>query len=124
MDLYRRMAAIRSKEDAEELLDEIVDCYGDPPRGVMNLMDIALLRARAAACGIADISQKGRSLVLTLSRFDFQAVGALCARDAYLKRIFLSPKAEKPTLTLSLVKNEDPLKAAQGLVSAAIECGF
>ena len=124
MDLYRRMAAIRSKEDAEELLDEIVDRYGDPPRGVMNLMDIALLRARAAACGIADISQKGRSLVLTLSRFDFQAVGALCARDAYLKRIFLSPKAEKPTLTLSLVKNEDPLKAAQGLVSAAIECGF
>ena len=28
MDLYRRMAAIRSREDADDLLDEIVDRYG------------------------------------------------------------------------------------------------
>ena len=46
MDLYRRMAAIRTKEDADELLDEIVDRFGDPPKGVMNLIAIALLRAR------------------------------------------------------------------------------
>ncbi len=124
MDLYRRMAAIRSREDADELLDEIVDRYGDPPRGVMNLMDIALLRARAAACGVMDISQKGRTLVLTLRCFDFQAVGALCAREIYQKRIFLSPKAEKPTLTLHLLKNENALKAAQTLIAAAIDCGF
>ena len=124
MDLYRRMAAIRSKEDADELLDEIVDRYGDPPRGVMNLMAIAQLRARAAACGIADISQKGRTLVLTLSRFDFQAVGKLCSRDPWQKRIFLSPKAEKPTLTLNLVKNENSLKAAQTLIETAFDCGF
>lgn len=32
MDLYRRMAAIRSQEDADDLLDEIVDRYGEPPR--------------------------------------------------------------------------------------------
>ena len=47
MDLYRRMAAIRSQEDADDLLDEIVDRYGEPPRGVLNLIDIALLRAQA-----------------------------------------------------------------------------
>ena len=51
MDLYRRMAAIRTQEDADELLDEIVDRFGDPPKGVMNLIAIALLRARAAAAG-------------------------------------------------------------------------
>ena len=33
MDLYRRMAAIRTQEDADELLDEIVDRFGDPPKG-------------------------------------------------------------------------------------------
>ena len=46
MDLYRRMAAIRSQSDADDLLDEIVDRYGDPPKGVLNLIDVALLRAR------------------------------------------------------------------------------
>ena len=42
MDLYRRMAAVRTQEDADDLLDEIVDRYGDPPKGVMNLLAIAL----------------------------------------------------------------------------------
>ena len=55
MDLYRRMAAIRSQEDADDLLDEIVDRYGEPPKGVLNLIDIALLRAKARQVGIKDI---------------------------------------------------------------------
>ena len=115
MDLYRRMAAIRSQEDADELLDEIVDRYGDPPKGVMNLIAIALLRARAAALGISDISQKGRTLCLTLSKFDFESVSRLCA--AYEKRMFLSPNTKTPTLTLNLKAGEDALKAAEQLVS-------
>lgn len=116
MDLYRRMAAIRSQEDADELLDEIVDRYGDPPKGAMNLIDIALLRARAAAIGISDIAQSGRTLRFTLTKFDFAAVAALCDLEALKKRIFLSPKLEKPTLTLHLAANENPLHAAQMLV--------
>ena len=52
MDLYRRMAAIRTQEDADDLLDEIVDRYRRPARRASsNLIDIALLRARAAAAG-------------------------------------------------------------------------
>ncbi len=37
MDLYRRMAAIRTQADADDLLDEIVDRYGEPPKGVLEL---------------------------------------------------------------------------------------
>ena len=113
MDLYRRMAAIRSQEDADELLDEIVDRYGDPPRGAMNLISIALLRARAAAQGISDISQKGRTLQFTLAKFSFEAVAAVCALPAYEKRMFLSPKSDKPLLTLKLAAGENSLKAAE-----------
>ena len=61
MDLYRRMAAIRSQSDADDLLDEIVDRYGDPPKGVLNLIDVALLRARAAAAGIIRHDLHGRA---------------------------------------------------------------
>ena len=112
------MAAIRSQEDADELLDEMVDRYGDPPKGAMNLIDIALLRARAAALGVTDLTQKGRTLMLTLSRFEFEAIAALCGQAAYQKRIFLSPKADKPILSLSLRAGENPLKAAQELIAA------
>ncbi|MGM9552721.1 MAG: transcription-repair coupling factor [Faecousia sp.] len=113
MDLYRRMAAIRSREDADELLDEMVDRYGDPPKGAMNLISIALLRARAAAQGISDISQKGRTIQFTLAKFSFEAVAAVCGLPAYQKRVFLSPKTEKPLLTLKLAAGENSLKAAE-----------
>ncbi len=115
MDLYRRMAAIRSSEDADELLDEIVDRYGDPPKGLMNLISVALLRARAAAGGISRMEQKGIQLIFTMEELDFPAVSAVCALPEYQGRIFFSA-GEKPMLTLKLKKGEDPLKAAEGLV--------
>ena len=48
MDLYRRIARIRSEEEADDLVDELVDRYGDPPRPVNNLISVALLRAAAS----------------------------------------------------------------------------
>ena len=63
MDLYRRIAAIRSEADADDVTDELIDRYGDPPRTVNNLISVALLRAAAADNGITEISQKGASLL-------------------------------------------------------------
>ena len=114
MDLYRRMAGIRSQSDADELLDEIVDRYGDPPRGVMNLISIALLRARASAAGIRDIAQKGRTLRFRLAQFDFAVVSRVAGQ--YQKRMFVEPKSEEPAITLQLTAKEDPLQAAERFV--------
>ena len=114
MDLYRRMAGIRSQSDADELLDEIVDRYGDPPRGVMNLIAIALLRARASAAGIRDIAQKGRTLRFRLAQFDFAVVSRVAGQ--YQKRMFVEPKSDEPAITLQLAAKEDPLQAAEKFV--------
>ena len=62
MDLYRRIAAIRGQEDASDLLDELMDRYGDPPKTVYALLDVAMLRASAARAGICDISQHERQI--------------------------------------------------------------
>ena len=40
MDLYRRIAAIRTQEDASDLVDELMDRYGDPPQSVYTLLDV------------------------------------------------------------------------------------
>ena len=116
MDLYRRMAAIRSQSDADELLDEIVDRYGDPPRGVLNLIDVALLRAQAAKLAIVDISQKGQDVLFTLLALDLETVSALCAAPRLAGRVFLQPKSKQPTLRLHLQRGENSLKAASTLV--------
>ena len=113
MDLYRRMAAIRSQEDADDLLDEIVDRYGEPPKGVLNLIDIALLRAKAREVGIKDIRQKGSDVLFTLVNLNFEAVGALCADADYKARVTFLANAKEPTLRLNLSRGVDSLKQSK-----------
>ena len=113
MDLYRRMAAVRTREDADDLLDEIVDRYGEPPKGVLNLIDIALLRARAREVGIKDIKQKGGDVHFTLTNLNFEAVGALCADPDYKLRTTFLPNAKEPTLRLKLSAGVDSLKQSK-----------
>ena len=115
MDLYRRMAAIRTQEDADDLLDEIVDRYGDPPKGVMNLIAIALLRARAAASGIVELNQKGQTLTVKLGVFDFAAISSLCEEASFKGRVFFAA-GKTPAITVKLKSGEDALKLAQLLV--------
>ena len=116
MDLYRRIAAVRTQEDADDVLDEIVDRYGEPPQGVLNLISVALLRAKAAVCGISEINQRQGTLQMTLSAIDFSAVSALCTDSELSKRILFSA-GETPMLTYRLIKKEDPLQAAISFVS-------
>ena len=113
MDLYRRMAAIRSQEDADDLLDEIIDRYGDPPKGVLNLIDIALLRAKARQAGIQDIRQKAGEVLFTLWNLNFEAVSALCADPDYKARIQFVATAKQPTLRLKLSAGVDSLRQSK-----------
>ena len=113
MDLYRRMAAIRTQEDADDLLDEIIDRYGDPPKGVLNLIDIALLRAKAQQVGIQDIRQKAGDVLFTLANLDFEAVTALCADPDYKARIQFVASAKQPTLRLRLASGVDSLRQSK-----------
>ena len=113
MDLYRRMAAVRTQEDADDLLDEIVDRYGEPPKGVLNLIDIALLRAKARQIGIKDIRQKGGDVLFTLVNLNFEAVGAICADSDYKTRVTFLANAKEPTLRLKLSSGVDSLKQSK-----------
>ena len=116
MDLYRRMAAIRTQEDADDLLDEIIDRYGDPPRGVLNLIDIALLRAQARQVGIKDIRQKAGDVLFTLVNMDFEGISALCADKDYKSRLQFLASAKEPTLRLRLSSGVDSLKQCKTFV--------
>ncbi len=122
MDLYRRMAAIRTQEDADDLLDEIIDRYGDPPKGVLNLIDIALLRACARNVGIEDIKQKAGDVLFTLTELNFEAVSALCAQPDYKNRVQFVATAKKPTLRLKLASNVDSLRQSKVFVAKYQEC--
>ena len=115
MDLYRRIAAIRSQEDAADLIDEMIDRYGDPPKSVHTLLDVALLRAAAAKAGISDIAQRGDKLRFLIADFAVEAIAKVCAMPKYRQRLNLAA-GEKPALTLTLRPKEPVLETALTLV--------
>lgn len=116
MDLYRRIAAIRTGDDAAEILDEMLDRFGEAPKSVMALLDIALLRADAAQVGICDISQKGTQIIFRFGeQIDVAALMSVCAMGGYRSRLLLSA-GEHPHLTLHLKPKENALSSAAKLV--------
>ena len=113
MELYRKIASLETAEDAEDLTDEILDRFGNVPRSVKNLFDVALLRALAKRLGCEKIAQAGRRLTFTFSEAKTEAFLLLSA--VYAARLTLSLTG-KPALILSLKEKEKPLEGARELL--------
>jgi transcription-repair coupling factor (superfamily II helicase) len=62
LDIYRKIAAIETEQDQSDLLDELIDRYGDPPNAIIGLLHVALLRNQAAQLGITEITQRNHTL--------------------------------------------------------------
>ena len=65
-DIYRRIAAVENKEEQEDMLEELIDRFGDPPTAVMNLLDITLLRGLAHSLYITEVKTRPDMITLTM----------------------------------------------------------
>ena len=115
MDLYRRIALIRTEEEADDLTDELIDRFGDPPPSVNALIHIALLRGEAGQAGVTDISQKQGMIRFTLRDFDMEKVSALYAREEYRGRLRVEA-GSKPRLSLKIRAKNRVLDEARAFV--------
>ena len=115
MDLYRRIALIRTEEEADDLTDELIDRFGDPPPSVNSLIHIALLRGEAGQAGVTDISQKQGMIRFTLRDFDMEKVSALYAREEYRGRLRVEA-GSKPRLSLKIRAKNRVLDEARAFV--------
>ena len=115
VDLYRRIALIRTGEQRSDLLDELIDRYGEPPAPAVALLDIALLRARASELGVTEIKQELGRLMLSFEKADFVRLSILCGDPDFKGRLLLSA-GSKPYISLRLGPDEEALPAAEKLL--------
>ncbi len=66
LDIYKRIASVETDEEGDEMLDELIDRFGEPPRPVQNLLMIARLKAQAHRLYVTQIKQKGHTLRVDL----------------------------------------------------------
>lgn len=116
VDLYRRIALIRTEEQKSDMLDELIDRFGEPPAEAVALLDIALLRSQASGQGIAEIKQQDGRLLLTFAETDFARLSVLCGDSDFRGRLLLNA-GSSPYLSLRLNRGEESLAMAQTLVA-------
>ena len=64
---YKRIAAIETEEEYEDMIEELTDRYGDPPKPLLSLMDVALLREEAHQAWLLSIEQKGSKILFNMN---------------------------------------------------------
>lgn len=79
IDIYRKIILVSQDEDKSDLIDELIDRYGEPPKSVVGLIDVSLLRNKAAHLGITEISQKNGSMYFYTEYLNMEQVAALSA---------------------------------------------
>lgn len=108
LDAYRRISDIKTKADANDVIDEFIDRYGDLPKSVMGLIDIALIRNIASSMGIYEIKQNDNSLLLYIDSIKRDEVGALITK---LKGQAMLSAMGKPYIAVRYQGKINPLSA-------------
>lgn len=66
LDIYKRIAAIESEEELEDMTEELIDRFGDIPKKVQQLLVIASLKSLAHSVYVTAIEQKGEEIRFTM----------------------------------------------------------
>lgn len=99
--MYKRIAAIKTEEDARDVYDELIDRFGSIPKEVDNLIQIALIKSEAINAGINLVKQDKDTVKFKFcnNRLDIENVGKIVVQ--YPRKLLLSA-GDKPYLTYKI----------------------
>ncbi|MDO4566402.1 MAG: helicase-related protein, partial [Oscillospiraceae bacterium] len=116
IELYKRIAAIGSEEEAEDVLLELRDRFGKPPEEARTLVEVSLIRAMAEERSVYEVGARAREALIfytdSLDKLDLSAYIKLKRR-----RIFITPKG-KSCITAELKSGERLSEATLEVLSA------
>ncbi|MBR6360322.1 MAG: transcription-repair coupling factor, partial [Clostridia bacterium] len=117
LQIYRRIADIRSRDDALDVTDELIDRFGEPPKSVLGLIRISTVRFKAAEIGVYEISSESGRLVFKADELGPEVVPEIVRR--FGDRVRFSPGAGKPYFSIGLKDGEDNLTMIEKVLDLA-----
>jgi transcription-repair coupling factor (superfamily II helicase) len=108
MEMYKKISFIESKDERDDLYDEMTDRFGDVPVTVTRLLDVALTKALASKAKIKKIEHSGLRLTFVTEKPDLGVWSELFAKHRELSFVGLG----SPLIVYRLRKDEDPTAAA------------
>lgn len=117
LQIYRRIADIRSEEDALDVTDELIDRFGEPPSSVLGLIRISTVRFKAAKIGVYEISSESGRVIFKAEELDKETVYKLAPK--FSGRFKVSAGAGKPFFSVGLNDGEDNLTVIEKVLEIA-----
>ena len=109
IEIYQEIALCKNEDEIKDITDSIIDRYGNMPKEIEKLLDIARIRNACRAKNIIKVAQKSDKVIFYFDEktFDFSVVEKLLKK--YGMRIKFSP-AKNPYVTYKLKNINDILK--------------
>jgi transcription-repair coupling factor (superfamily II helicase) len=121
IDLYKKLAAVTTLEDADEVAEEMLDRYGHPPVAADNLLAVCRIKVHARKLGITSISQQAEHVMFKFATIDKRRLEAIAGFVKGLKGRFAPPTLRTPVLTMRLESPKVALQASEQLLRRLAE---
>jgi transcription-repair coupling factor (superfamily II helicase) len=126
LEMYKRLAEVRSDEDVALIREELLDRYGEPPSAVASLLEVARFRARARRAGLTDVTIQGR--FVRFAPVELPESGTLRLQRLYPKsltkpqlRTMLVPRPSTPVAGGQPIRDEALLAWAREVIDTVID---
>jgi len=113
LEMYKRLAEVRSDADVDAIAEEMVDRYGEPPVEVVSLQLVARFRARARQAGIGEVTIAGRNV-------RFAPVSLPESRVIRLQRLYPKSIVKAPVDTILVPRPGTPGATGRPLTGIAL----
>ena len=113
--MYRRIASIKNDDDFYDVTDELIDRFGDIPQPVKELLQVALIRAKATALGVQEIAERGYSIVLKFREFSPEFIQRFL--NSFNDRVSFK-EGEIATVSLKIPENTAPITTVKEAIDA------
>ncbi|GAB3200527.1 transcription-repair coupling factor [Nocardioides hungaricus] len=113
LEMYKRLAEVRSDEDVDLIDEELLDRYGEPPVEVVSLLLVARFRARARRAGVGEVTIAGRNV-------RFAPVDLPDSRVVRLNRLYPKSIVKAPVRTVLVPRPGTPGATGRPLTGIAL----
>ena len=101
IEIYQNIALCKNEEDIQNVLDDIIDRYGNVPKEIINLLDITRIKNLCKKIGVIKISQKKDKILFYINEKKFDLKNVTKIIEIYKTRVKFSP-GKSPYITYYL----------------------
>lgn len=117
LEMYKKISVINSIEDFYDVQEELEDRFGDIPKPVQNLLDVAYIKAEAHALGVVAVTQRGENVVLSFKQDSPINIDNMVELIKQSKgKVMFNGNNANPYLTLNNVSSNGMLDEIKDLV--------